>query len=76
MFQEDGLHTTVGDGADLGVIGWIQVKEREGFGPCNCVEGIALDGLDAVGAGYLEEGYRVSAEGIDNYGQSPAEGVE
>jgi hypothetical protein len=26
--------------------------------------------------GYVEEGYRVSAEGIDNYGQGPAEGVE
>ena len=26
--------------------------------------------------GYVEEGYSVSAEGIDNYGQSPAEGVE
>jgi hypothetical protein len=26
--------------------------------------------------GYVEEGYRVSAEGIDSYGQSPADGVE
>jgi hypothetical protein len=51
MFQEHGLHAAIGDGADLRVIGRIQVQEREGFGPRNSVEGIALDGLDAVGAG-------------------------
>ena len=51
MFQEHGLHAAIGDGADLGVIGRIQIQQREGFGPRNSVKGIALDGLDAVGAG-------------------------
>ena len=51
MFQEHGLHAAIGNGADLGVIRRIQIQEREGFGTRNGVEGIALDGLDAVGAG-------------------------
>ena len=51
VFQEHGLHAAIGNRADLGVIGRIQIQEREGFWMRNGVEGIALDGLDAVGAG-------------------------
>jgi hypothetical protein len=51
MFQEHSLHSAIRDGADLGVIRRIQIKEREGFGPRNGVEGIALDGFDAIVAG-------------------------
>ena len=51
MFQEHGLHAAISNRADLGVIRRIQIQEREGFGPRNSVKGIALDGLDAVGAG-------------------------
>ncbi len=52
MLQEHGLHSSIRDGADLRVIRRIQVQERERFGPCNRIEGIALDGLNAVGASY------------------------
>jgi hypothetical protein len=51
MFQEHGLHSAIRDGTDLGVIWWVKVQEREGFGPRNSVKGIALDSLDAVGTG-------------------------
>src|SRR5580658_2474394 len=51
MFQEHGLHSSIRDGADLGVIRWVKVQQREGFGPRNSVKGIALDSLDAVSAG-------------------------
>lgn len=47
-FQRHSFHTPVGDGAGLRV-GWrVQVQEREGFGPRNGVEGVSLDGLDAI----------------------------
>jgi hypothetical protein len=49
MFEEHGLHSAIRDGADLRIIGWIQVQEREEFESCNDVKGIA--GLYAVGAG-------------------------
>ena len=51
MFQEHCLHAAIRDGANLGVIWRIQIQQREGFGPRNGVEGIALDGLYAVRAG-------------------------
>ncbi len=51
MFQEHGLHTAISNGTDLGVIRRIQVKKREGLWTRNSVEGIALDGIDAVRAG-------------------------
>ena len=51
MFQEHSLHAPIRNGADLGVIRRIQIQQRERFGPRNGVEGIALDGLDAVGTG-------------------------
>ena len=51
MFQEHGFHSAIRDGADLGVIRWVKVQERERLWPRDSVKGIALDGLNAVGAG-------------------------
>src|SRR5580658_10314082 len=51
MFQKHRLHAPIGNRTDLGIIGRVQIQERERFGPRNSVEGIALDGLDAVSAG-------------------------
>ncbi len=48
VFEEEPLHTIVGDLPDLGIVRRIQVEEREGLGFGDRIEGIALSRFDTL----------------------------
>ena len=50
VLQKQALHAAVSNRADLGIVGRIQVQQREGLRLGHCVKRIALDRLDARGA--------------------------
>src|ERR1700739_257213 len=47
MFKKQGLHTSIPNGSDLGVIRRVEVQQGERFGLHKGVESVPLDGLDA-----------------------------
>jgi hypothetical protein len=48
MAKKQLLHPFIGAGANLEVIGWVEVQERKPFDSSAHIEGVALDGLDAA----------------------------
>ncbi len=47
VLKEQAFHAVVSNRSDLGIVGRIEIEQRERLGLGYCVEGIALDRLDA-----------------------------
>jgi hypothetical protein len=52
VFEEQIFHPLVRIGPGLGVIGWVEVKERELAALCAGLKGVALKNPDSGGVGF------------------------